>query len=153
MVRLCSDRDRLPSPRSCALGRRLQLMKSDKRASGGADQGPACCSDSELNARIAGFFDRRTERRRGADRALPSLSPVSESLLAALGPDTESGRPTVLELGSGTGGLSVELLRRGALHATGVDLSPASIATARERLEAAGLPDTRATFIAGDAAE
>jgi SAM-dependent methyltransferase len=113
---------------------------------------PACCSDSELNAQIAACFDRLTGLRRGGRGALPALSPVSRSLLSALGPDAE-GRPTVLEFGSGTGGLTVALLERGATHATGVDLSAASIAAARDRLSAAGLADGRATFIVGDATD
>src|SRR3989442_12138989 len=72
--------------------------------------------------------------------------------MKALAPDAEGG-PTVLEFGSGTGGLAVALLKRGASHATGVDLSAASIAAARVRLAAAGLQDARATFIVGDAAD
>jgi SAM-dependent methyltransferase len=77
---------------------------------------------------------------------------VSRSLLSALGPDADGG-PTVLEFGAGTAGLTVALLERGATHATGVDLSAASIAAARDRLAAAGLPDGRATFIVGDATD
>jgi SAM-dependent methyltransferase len=69
-----------------------------------------------------------------------------------LGPDADAG-PTVLEFGSGTGGLAVALLKRGASHATGVDLSAASISAARDRLAQAGLQDARATFIVGDAAD
>ena len=116
------------------------------------ERDPACCSESPTNARIAACFDSLTGFRRGRRGALPKLSPVSRSLLQALGPDAEGG-PTVLELGSGTGGLAVALLARGASHLTGVDLSATSVAAARDRLAAAGLPDGRATFIVGDAAD
>jgi magnesium-protoporphyrin O-methyltransferase len=74
------------------------------------------------------------------------------SLLNALAPEADRG-PTILEFGCGTGGLVVRLLTAGASHATGVDLSPTSVATARDRLAAAGFPDARATFIVGDAAD
>lgn len=124
----------------------------DERASDGEQQGSACCSEPELNVRIATFFDRRTKLRRGADGVLPPLSPVSRSLLDALGGDAAHG-PTVLEFGAGTGGLAVALLTAGVSHATAVDLSPASIAAARERLSAAGIHEGRATFMVGDAAD
>jgi SAM-dependent methyltransferase len=124
----------------------------DEPTAQGGKPEPACCSTPHTNARIAACFDGLTGLRRGRRRALPKLSPVSRSLLSALGPDAEDG-PTVLEFGSGTGGLAVALLKRGASHATGVDLSAASIAAARDRLAAAGLPDERATFIVGDGAD
>jgi SAM-dependent methyltransferase len=132
--------------------RPMAHIPRDDHAARGGRQDPACCSGPELNARIAAFFDRRTELHCGAQGAFPPVSPVSRSLLKALGPDAES-RPTILELGSGTGGLAAGLLERGAAHVTGVDLSPASLAAARDRLAAAGLPDRRATFIVGDAAD
>jgi SAM-dependent methyltransferase len=71
-------------------------------------------------------------------------------LLAAIGPDA-SAEPTILELGAGTGGLAVELLKCGAAHVTGVDLSAASLAAAWKRVTMAGIPGERATFIPGDA--
>jgi SAM-dependent methyltransferase len=124
----------------------------DERPSDGTERDPACCSGPDLNARIATFFDRRTDFLRGKQGAFPPLSPVSISLLNALAPEAEGG-PTVLEFGSGTGGLAVRLLTAGASHATGVDLSATSVATARDRLAAAGFTDTRATFMVGDAAD
>jgi magnesium-protoporphyrin O-methyltransferase len=124
----------------------------DHGPSDGTGRDPACCSGPDLNTRIATFFDRRTELLRGTQGAFPPLSPVSQSLAAALGLDAAGG-PTLLEFGSGTGALVVTLLTAGASHATGVDLSATSVATAQDRLAAAGLTDARATFMVGDAAD
>jgi SAM-dependent methyltransferase len=74
---------------------------------------------------------------RGQD---PILVPVSDRLgdaLLAIGP---TGK-TVLELGCGRGGLLLALIQAGATSATGVDLSAASIDTARNRFEQAQLSD------------
>jgi len=57
----------------------------------------------------------------------------------------------VLELGCGRGGLLVQLVQAGAMRATGVDLSPASIDAAGKRFEQAGLSE-RASLSVGDAA-
>lgn len=66
--------------------------------------------------------------------------------------DAPTRRPSVLELGCGTGGLSVALLEMGALRATGIDLSATSVDVARRRAASAGHGD-RATFQVGNAAE
>jgi SAM-dependent methyltransferase len=107
----------------------------------------ACCGATDLDARISTFFDKRQAGRHGQ---LPPLSPVTVSLLEAIGPDAAAGA-TILELGAGTGGLAVELLKRGATHVTGVDLSATSLAAAGDRAVEAGIPNDRVTFIAGDA--
>ena len=65
-------------------------------------------------------------------------------------PQDPTGR-TVLELGCGRGGLLVQLVQAGAMRATGVDLSPASIDAAGKRFEQAGLSE-RASLSVGDAA-
>ncbi|MGH2379753.1 MAG: methyltransferase domain-containing protein, partial [Candidatus Limnocylindria bacterium] len=46
---------------------------------------------------------------------------------------------TVLEVGCGTGGVSVALAEMGATHVRGVDLSPASVEVARRRAVAIGV--------------
>ncbi len=74
---------------------------------------------------------------------------VSARLLGSLS-DAASIHPTVLELGCGTGALSVALLELGAMRATGLDLSATSLDVARRRAAAAAVED-RATFILGDA--
>jgi magnesium-protoporphyrin O-methyltransferase len=57
----------------------------------------------------------------------------------------------LLELGCGSGALSVALLESGAVRADGVDLSAESVAAARRRAETAGVAE-RASFNVGDAA-
>jgi SAM-dependent methyltransferase len=106
-----------------------------------------CCVP---DPRIATHFDQRV-RDQSADGALPEMVAVSHELLGLLA-DVSERRPTVLELGSGSGALSVALLERGAAAADGIDLSPQSVATARRRAEAAGVAE-RATFAVGDAAQ
>ncbi len=75
---------------------------------------------------------------------------VSVRLLEALD-DATRLHPTVLELGCGTGALSVALLELGAAHVTGLDLSAASIGVAERRATAGGFAE-QATFRVGNAA-
>jgi magnesium-protoporphyrin O-methyltransferase len=58
---------------------------------------------------------------------------------------------TILELGCGVGALTLQLLRKGAASATGLDLSPKMIHLARTLADEAGLSGS-ATFEVGDAA-
>ena len=81
----------------------------------------------------------------------PQMVEVSRRLLDLLS-DVESVRPTLLELGCGSGALTVALLERGAVQADGVDLSPESVATARRRAEMAGV-DSRVDFQQGDGSQ
>jgi SAM-dependent methyltransferase len=106
-----------------------------------------CCATPD--PRIARHFDRRTRDRLASGR-LPALNETSARLRDALA-DVGDDRPTILELGCGSGALTVELLERGATRATGIDLSPTSIDAARRRVTEAGLAH-RATFTIGDAA-
>jgi magnesium-protoporphyrin O-methyltransferase len=75
---------------------------------------------------------------------------TSHRLLEALGPDAASAT-SVLELGCGSGALLTSLLERGVPSATGVDLSPESLALARRRAAAAGV-ETRADLRVGNGA-
>lgn len=107
---------------------------------------PCACAQEP---QIASHFDARVAElvARGEDQ---ELSPVSESLgmlLMSLDPTNR----TVLELGSGRGGLILRLLEAGAERATGVDLSSASIDVASERFRNAQLSD-RVQLSVGDAA-
>ena len=97
---------------------------------------------------IARFFDREAccGPRRPSRRA---LSPASRALLEALEGEGLAGR-SVLDAGCGTGGLTLELARRGAGVVTGIDLSPASIERARQGTDS-GLSG-RVRFESGDAA-
>jgi magnesium-protoporphyrin O-methyltransferase len=106
-----------------------------------------CCS---ADPRIARHFD-KAMRERAMTGEFPEMVRVSRRLLEMLA-DVDELRPTVLELGAGSGGLSVALLERGAAAADGVDLSPESVATARRRAEAAGVAE-RANFRLGDGAQ
>lgn len=106
-----------------------------------------CCGPTD--PRIARHFDQRM-RERATTGQVPETVAVSRRLRELLS-DVGELRPTVLDLGSGGGALTVELLERGAAAADGVDLSPESVATAQRRASAAGVAD-RATFIVGDAA-
>ena len=112
-----------------------------------------CCrpaaEPSPADPRIAGHFDKLT-RQRTAGGVLPEMAATSEHLLAQLA-DVGSVAPTVLEFGCGSGALLVELLRRGASSADGVDLSAQAVETAGRRAEEAGVGE-RATFEVGDGA-
>jgi len=78
------------------------------------------------------------------------VSGVSLVLIEGLEREGLEGR-TILDLGCGVGGLTRTLLARGAARATGMDLSPASVAEASRLAGEAGLAD-RATYLIGDAA-
>ena len=80
----------------------------------------------------------------------PAMVDVSGRLLDQL-LDADELRPSVLELGCGTGALGIALLELGASQLMGVDLSHASIEVARRRAAAAGVAE-RAGFAVGDAA-
>ena len=84
------------------------------------------------------------------EEGFPEMVDVSARLLELLR-DATRARPTVLEIGCGTGAVSVALLEMGATSAHGVDLSPASVEVARLRASVAGFSD-RATFEVGHGA-
>jgi SAM-dependent methyltransferase len=109
------------------------------------EPGCACPTD----ARIARHFDAKVAARlaTGQDPGPVAVSQRLRDALVALDP---MGR-TVLELGCGRGGLLVQLVQAGASQATGVDLSAASIAAARNRFDKAHRSE-RADLSVGDAA-
>jgi len=108
-----------------------------------------CCSPP-ADPRIARRFDQTSREWTDAD-GFPDMVDVSAKLLDLLR-DAPLRRPSILEMGSGTGGLSVALLEMGARRVSGLDLSQASVDLARRRSVAAGVAD-RATFEVGDAAD
>lgn len=75
----------------------------------------------------------------------------SSSLLLKFISDRGVKDNTVLDLGCGAGGLSIELLKHGALNAVGFDLSPRMIEAAGELARAMGF-ESRAKFQEGNAA-
>lgn len=107
-----------------------------------------CCPPAR-DPRIASFFDDLT-RQRTSGGVMPPMQPVSRRLFENLS-DAADFRPTLLELGCGSGALTVALLESGAERADGLDLSPEAVSTARRRADAAGVSD-RSTFEVGDAA-
>jgi magnesium-protoporphyrin O-methyltransferase len=124
-------------------------MTTDKPASSGSPP-PADCCTVEVDPRIARHFD-KAMRDRAATGALTEMVPVSRRVLELLA-DVSELHPTVLELGAGSGALSVALLERGAAAADGIDLSPESVATAQRRAATAGVAE-RAKFQLGDGAQ
>jgi len=79
------------------------------------------------------------------------MQPVSRRLFESLD-DVAEARPTLLELGCGSGALLVELLKSGATQGDGVDLSMGSLDAAKRRAEEAGVAE-RTTFTQGDGAQ
>jgi magnesium-protoporphyrin O-methyltransferase len=108
-----------------------------------------CCSPA-ADPRIARRFNRMSGEWTDGD-GFPDMVDVSAKLLDLLR-DAPLRRPSVLEMGSGTGGLSVALLEMGAARVSGLDLSQASVDLARRRSIEAGVAD-RATFRVGNAVE
>jgi 2-polyprenyl-3-methyl-5-hydroxy-6-metoxy-1,4-benzoquinol methylase len=100
---------------------------------------------------ISEFFDREAEPCCRPDAGLgEGVAGISGLLLDRLEEVGIENR-SFLDLGCGMGDLAVEALRRGAVRATGIDLSPASIEVARRRAGESRLGE-RATFQVGDAA-
>src|SRR5919106_7082623 len=110
---------------------------------------PVDCCVPPTDPRIARHFDHKMRERTAAGR-LPPLHEVSAALLAQLA-DVGETAPSVLEIGCGSGALTMALLERGAQRASGVDLSPGSIDAARRRAAEAHLSD-RTAFRVGDGA-
>lgn len=98
---------------------------------------------------IADFFDRECCAAVDPGASMvPGSAGVTAVLLAALESAGLNGA-SVLELGSGEGGLSRELVRRGAARVTGIDLSPMSVAHATVVADDEHLGD-RLTYRVGD---
>ena len=99
--------------------------------------GISCCFDLESKRMLE---DYRKEGLGGTSTAIADRL-VQRGLAEA----------TILELGCGVGALTLQLLRKGAASATGLDLSPKMIHLARTLADEAGLSGS-ATFEVGDAA-
>jgi SAM-dependent methyltransferase len=100
---------------------------------------------------IGRFFDREccaTAHQRPADG--DGVDALGRQLLAALDEAGFAGG-SVLELGSGDGSFSRQLIARGALAVTGLDLSPHSVGYAAARAASAGLGE-RLTYRVADGA-
>src|SRR3990170_3833786 len=127
---------------------RQTFMDADMRIPSPDASAPGCC-DPPLDPRIARHFDEKAGAWTDGE-AFPEMVDVSAALLDLLR-DTPLRRPSVLELGCGTGGLSVALLEMGAARVTGIDLSTTSIEVASRRAQASGFA-AQASFRHGNAA-
>lgn len=93
-----------------------------------------CCDPHEYDAVFTSKYARRTARKLRAS-GLDDMAGRMVDFVVTQGIDGA----TVLEIGGGVGGLHIELLRRGALTATNVELSSSYDAEAAELLDEAGL--------------
>ena len=95
-----------------------------------------CCPSNRYDPIFNDHFARRAARRyerRGLSRA-------ARRMVAFLEAQGLTGA-TVLEIGGGVGEMQVELLRRGAAHATNLEIATTYEAQGRRLLEAAGFDD------------
>ena len=99
--------------------------------------GIACCFDRESQRMYDDY------RKRGLGETAVAIAE------AVGGPELEGS--TVLEIGCGFGALTLDLVRRGASAAVGIDLSPTMIQMANRLASDKGLSD-RASFRLGDGA-
>ncbi len=106
-----------------------------------------CCVSSGGIGRFFGHFARRYRRRYERRGFEATQRQLLEGLHQA-----GFGGARLLEIGCGVGYLHQQLLRDGALHALGVDISEAMLAQARELARTAGLAD-RAEYRQGDFVE
>jgi SAM-dependent methyltransferase len=104
----------------------------------------SCC-----NHGLADVFTEATSRKDAERYRRKGLPARARKLLRAIGSPRDR---TTLEIGIGAGGVTVEMLRRGAAHATGVDAIPGQIAAARQLAEEFAVAD-RAEFVLGDFTE
>ncbi len=99
--------------------------------------GIACCFNEESNKMLEDY------RKDGlADTSLATADAVASK---------DFSGSSILEVGCGFGGLTLELLRRGASKAVGIDLSPRMVELARKMAADAALSE-RAEFELGDGA-
>ena len=114
---------------------------------GAREQRADCCVPGD--PRVARRFDRQASAWTAGDE-FPEMVAVSGALIDRLR-DAPLTRPSVLEIGCGTGALGMALLEMGARRVTGFDVSPVTVEVARRRVDAAGFGE-QASFVVGDAA-
>lgn len=116
----------------------------------GPDTGqmPACCDPHEYDAVFTSKYATRTARKLRTS-GLDDMAGRMVGFLAHQGIQDA----TVLEVGGGVGGLHLELLRRGASHATNLELSTAYDVEAVRLLDDAGATGRVERLIADLAAE
>lgn len=104
-----------------------------------------CCVPTQP---ISSYFDACKAGREAAQYLKVGLAPHAKAMLAAVSRGGV-GDASVLEVGGGVGGLQFELLRRGAAHATNVEVSVDYLTAAQTLARQLGLAD-RLSFRHGD---
>jgi 2-polyprenyl-3-methyl-5-hydroxy-6-metoxy-1,4-benzoquinol methylase len=112
----------------------IPLSKNSSRSASRSDHVSCNCGLNEIFTERVSRHDARKFRRRGLDKRARKLVRALQRKI-----DLE-GRST-LEIGIGTGGLTVELLRRGVARAVGVDAIANQLAYARELAQEFGVAD------------
>lgn len=105
-----------------------------------------CCA----SAATASFFDADRARKELRDYHRRGPKPTTRRLLAGLHAGGAAG--TLLDAGSGSGILTLELLKSGVTRAVCIDLSPGALAVAQEEASRQGLAN-RITWQEGDLTE
>jgi hypothetical protein len=97
---------------------------------------PCCCSTAAYGA----FFNEKLARRDAARYRKRGLGKAGRRLVDLIAAQGIAGAE-VLEIGGGIGSLQLELLERGAAHATNSELSPSYESEARALARERGLED------------
>jgi phospholipid N-methyltransferase len=103
-----------------------------------------CCNNG-----LSDVFTDKSSRRDARKYRRKGLPARARKLLAAIG---SLENRTTLEIGVGAGGVTVEMLRRGASHSTGVDAVAGQLEAARKLAQEFQVAD-RAEFVLGDFTE
>lgn len=123
-------------PTHAAYPRLLARAPGATLADVGSEEPESCCFDDW----VGHWSDRAKKKATVAGVTAPLLEALTEAGLA--------GR-TVLDIGCGIGDLAVEAIGRGAVRATGIELSSKAIEEGARLAQERGVAD-RMTFVAGD---
>ena len=105
-----------------------------------------CCDPSGYRK----FFDIKEAKRHARSYQRKGLDSTEGPMVDALS-DSLDGK-SLIDVGAGSGGATVELLRLGASSAVAIDISNAYVPVAQILLEDAGVSD-QASFVVGDLVE
>lgn len=107
-----------------------------------------CCNNQGLND----VFTQKVSRKDADRYRRKGLPPRARRLLKSIEASVPLQGRSTLEIGVGAGGVTVEMLRRGASRATGVDAVAAQLGAARELAADFDVAD-RAEFVLADFAQ
>lgn len=105
----------------------------------------SCCKSNGL----ADVFTDQVSQKDADRYRRKGLPPRARALVAAIESNGSLAGSRILEIGVGAGALTIEMLRRGAARATGVDAVPAQLAAARALAADMKVAD-RLEFVLGD---